>query len=50
MTYNYLSAECSENIKLKRQVFALWNPESGKIWLNGIWNPTKYWNPESKFY
>ena len=49
MTYNYLSAECTENIKLKRQVFAC---GSGirENWLNGIWNPTKYWNPESKFY
>ena len=36
MTYNYLSAECTENIKLKRQVFAC-----------GIRNPGKFGLMES---
>ena len=48
MTYNYLSAECTENIKLKRQVFAseIRNPgkfglmESGIPLKIGIQNPS----------
>ena len=47
-----------------REIFALWNPESGKILLeksgilgSGIWskvqgirNPSNEWNPESRFH